>query len=306
MAHLVAVVGPTGTGKSRLAIQLAQAFDGEIVSADSRQVFRHMDIGTAKPSKRELSAVPHHLIDIINPDEDFSLAQYQRLAYEAIDGIQQRNKLPLLAGGSGLYVWSVLEGWGIPQVPPDAELRRSLEAKAARLGSEAVYRELVKVDAEAAQRIDPRNVRRVIRALEVTRHTGTPFSQLQKKEPPPFSSLIIGLTADRAELYRRIDLRIDEMIGQGLVDEVKKLIEMGYGLNLRAMSGIGYRQIGVFLKGEMSMDEAVQQIKTETHRFVRHQYGWFRLKDERIRWFDVQGEVEAEIRVEVGGFMSGE
>ncbi|GAI47837.1 unnamed protein product, partial [marine sediment metagenome] len=182
MNHLVAIVGPTGVGKSKLALRLAQAFDGEIVSADSRQVYRYMDIGTAKPSREELALVSHHLIDIVSPDEDFGLAQYQQLAYRAIEDIQQRKKLALLVGGSGLYVWSVLEGWGIPQVAPDPEFRHSLEEKVARMGKDELYQELARVDPVAAQRIDPRNVRRTIRALEVHRGAEVPFSQLQRKE----------------------------------------------------------------------------------------------------------------------------
>ena len=295
MNRLVAIVGPTGVGKSRLALHLAQTFNGEIVSADSRQVYRHMDIGTAKPTPRELSLVPHHLIDIVNPDENFSLSQYQQLAYEAIEDIQRRDKLALLVGGSGLYVWAILEGWGIPEVPPHPELRRSLERKAVEVGKDKLYQELMKVDPVAAQRIDPRNVRRTIRALEVYRTTKTSSSQLQYKKAPLFDILIIGLTTDRAELYGRIDLRVDEMIKQGLVAEVKKLVAMGYDLNLPAMSGIGYKQIGMFLRDELTLASAIQQIKFETHRFARHQYGWFRLKDDRIKWFDTQGRVEPEI-----------
>ncbi len=294
MNPLVAIVGPTGVGKSRLALHLAQTFYGEIVSADSRQVYRHMDIGTAKPAPAELSLVPHHLVSIINPDEDFSLAQYQQLACKAIDDIHQRHKLALLAGGSGLYVWSVLEGWGIPQVPPDPEFRHNLEETAASGGGDELYQQLMEVDPVAAQRIDRRNVRRVIRALEVCRQAETPGSRLQQKTPP-FNTLIIGLTADRAELYRRIDLRVDEMIEQGLIAEVEKLVGMSYHVNMPAMSGIGYQQISRFLKGELSLEAAIQQIKFETHRFVRHQYAWFRLKDERIHWFDIQNEVEPEI-----------
>ncbi len=303
MNHVLAIVGPTGVGKSRLALHLARTFDGEIVSADSRQVYRHMDIGTAKPTRQELSLVPYHLISVVNPDEDFSLAQYQRLAYRAIDDIQQRNKLALLVGGSGLYVCSVLEGWGIPQVPPDPEFRHSLEKKAAEVGKDALYQELREVDPIAAQRIDQRNVRRVIRALEVHRGTETPSPQLQHREAPPFNALIVGLTADRAELYHRIDLRVDEMISQGLIEEVKKLVNMGYDFNLPAMSGIGYKQIGMFLKGELTLAAAVQQIKFETHRFVRHQYAWFQLKDDRIKWFNIQSEVDSEITTLLAKFI---
>jgi len=303
MNRLVAIVGPTGIGKSQLALRLAQIFNGEIVSADSRQVYRYVDIGTAKPNPEELSLVPYHLINIVNPDENFSLAQYQHLAYRAIDDIQQRNKLPLLVGGSGLYVWSVLEGWTIPQIPPDLEFRHSLEEKAAEVGQDELYQELVKVDSIAAQRIDQRNVRRVIRALEVHRSTETPLLPLQHKEAPPFQSLIVGLTTDRAELYRRIDLRVDEMITQGLVEEVKRLVNMGYDLNLPAMSGIGYKQIGLYLKGELTLGAAIQQIKSETHRFVRHQYNWFRLKDDRIQWFNIQSKMDSEITALLAKFI---
>ena len=295
MNHLLAVVGPTGVGKSKLAIRLAQTFNGEIVSADSRQVYRHMDIGTAKPSEEELSLIPHHLIDIVNPDEDFSLAQYQELAYKAIEDIQRRNKLALFVGGSGLYVWAVLEGWGIPQIPPDPEFRHSLEKKAIEVGKDKLHQELMDADPTAAQRIDRRNVRRVIRALEVHKSTKIPLSQLQHKGPPPFNAVIIGLTVNRAELYRRIDLRVDEMIKQGLVEEEKKLVNMGYGFGLPAMSGIGYKEIGMFLRGEVTLATAIQQIKFETHRFVRRQYSWFQLKDDRIKWFDVRSMRDSEI-----------
>ena len=306
MNHLVAIVGPTGIGKSRLALHLAQAFDGEIVSADSRQVCRHMDIGTAKPDPEELSLVPHHLLDIVNPDDAFSLAQYQELAYHAVKDIQQRNKLPLLVGGSGQYVWAVMEGWSIPQVPPDPEYRHDLEKTAASTGTDGLYQELVKVAPVAAQRIDRRNVRRVIRALEVHKRTNSPFSQLQSKEAPPFNTFIIGLTADRTELYRRIDQRIDRMIERGLVAEVEKLVSMGYDFDLPAMSSIGYKQIGMYLKGGLTLATAIQQIKFETHRFVRHQYAWFRLKDERIHWFDMQRQPNSEIETAVVEFMNSE
>ena len=303
MNHLVAIVGPTGIGKSKLAIHLAKTFDGEIVSADSRQVYRYMDIGTAKPDPEELALVPHYLIDIVNPDETFSLAQYQELAYKAIGDIQQRNKLALLVGGSGLYVWSILGRWQVPHVPPDPDFRRTLEEKAARIGKEELYRELVTADPVAACRIDPRNVRRTIRALEVHRGAGVSLSQLQRREQLSFNTLIIGLTADREELYCRIDLRIDKMIEHGLVAEVQRLLNMGYYFSLPAMSGIGYKQIGMFLNGEVTLPIAIQQIKSETHRLVRHQYNWFRIGDGRIKWFDIQGDVYSEITALVAEFI---
>ena len=305
MNRLIAIVGPTGIGKSQLAIRLAQTFAGEIISADSRQVYRYMDIGTAKPSSEELALAPHHLMSIVNPDADFSLAQYQKLAYAAIRDIEQRHKLPLLVGGSGLYVWAVLEGWEIPGVAPKPELRQSLEAKASEVGAERLYQELLEVDPLAAQKIDPRNVRRIIRALEVYQSSHLSFSQLKRKKAPPFTALVIGLTTDRKELYRRVDARVDEMVKRGLIDETKKLLDMGYGFHLPSMSGIGYRQIGMYLRGELTLAEAVPQIKFETHRFIRHQYAWFKLNDKRIHWFDAQKEVEPEIKSLINEFIRG-
>ena len=293
MNPLVAIVGPTATGKSSLALELCQTLNGEIISADSRQVYRYMDIGTAKPTEEEQALVPHHLIDVVNPDEDFSLALYQSRALEAIDYIQRRGKLAFLVGGSGLYVWALLEGWRIPQVPPDPALRQSLEARAKVEGGEKLYDELKETDPAAAERIDPRNVRRVIRALEVGLQ-GTPFSQLQVKHPF-VDSIIIGLTTDRADLYRRIDARVDNMIEKGLVEEVKGLVTRGYGLDLPSMSGLGYKQIGLYLQGKTDLPTAIQQIKFDTHSFARHQYNWFRLKDKRINWFEAEQGINRDV-----------
>lgn len=292
MKKLIAIIGPTGVGKTRLAVQLARKFNGEIINADSRQIYRFMDIGTAKPTKEEQTLVPHHLIDIINPDEDFSLPAYQQLAYKAISDIQSRSKLPFLVGGTGQYIWAVLEGWLVPKVPPDIEFRRNLEHKAESNASE-LYQELLSLDPVAAGKIDPRNVRRVIRALEVSRQK--PFPQSKGKVPPPFESSIIGLTMERKELYRCVDARVDEMMKCDFVEEVKKLTEMGYSLTLPSMSSIGYREIGKYLQGKMTLEEAIYKIKTGTHRFIRHQYAWFRLKDERIRWWEAGKMSEVEI-----------
>ncbi len=286
-APLVAIVGPTGVGKTRTGVRLALAFNGEIVSADSRQVYRHMNIGTAKPAPEELALVPHHLVDIVDPDQDFSLAEYQRLACQAIADIQKRGKLPFLVGGSGLYVWSVLEGWRIPAVPPDSGLRLDLEQRAAAGGAPALYDELVRMDPVAAQNIDPRNVRRVIRALEVNARSGQPFSSLQRKEAPALDMFIVGLTAPREHIYRLVDARVDDMVVQGLVTEVENLLKIGYDIKLSAMSGLGYRDIARSLKGDVTLEEAVRRIKMDNHRFIRHQYAWFRPADARIHWFDI-------------------
>jgi tRNA dimethylallyltransferase len=303
MDNLIAIVGPTGTGKSRLALELVPTFNAEIVSADSRQIYRYLDIGTAKPTPSELSVVRHHLVNITYPDDDFDLAQYQRLAYAAINDIQERNRLPLLVGGSGLYVWAVLEGWEIPSVPPDHKLRDSLARKATEVGQEELYRELEQIDPAAARRIDPHNLRRTIRALEVNR-AGTLFSQHQSRKAPPFHTLIIGLTMDRKELYHQLDSRIDEMIEKGWVEETRKLLDMGYDSNLPSLSSIGYQPIVRFLKGELTLAAAIQQVKFQTHRLVRHQYNWFRLTDTRIKWFDMQGEIGPEITNLVKDFIS--
>jgi len=308
---VIAIVGPTAVGKSALALHLAQYFPVEIISADSRQVYRYMDIGTSKPTLAERATVAHHVIDVVDPDEDFSLAMYHQLSAEALETIRRRNRLPLLVGGSGLYVWSLIEGWRIPHVPPDRKLRRELEARAQREDSQSLYRELQDVDPVAAEKIGPRNVRRIIRALEIYHATGKPPSELQRKEPPGFQVLVIGLTLERTELYRRIDARVDKMIQSGLVQEVDQLLKMGYSLSLPSMSGIGYRQIGQFLEGKMTLDEAVDRIKYETHRLARHQYAWFRLDDNRICWFDAsEGSAKhatrilKEVKSHIEGFLS--
>ena len=303
MNRIIAIVGPTATGKSALTIQLALALSGEIVSADSRQVYRYMDIGTAKPSREDRVKVPHHLIDIIAPNENFTLATYQELAFEAIADIHGRGKLAFLVGGSGLYVRAVTGGLSIPKVAPDPELRHNLEERAANEGYQVLYDELQKLDPQAAAKIDPRNVRRTIRALEVCLTSGVPFSQL-KKSSAKISAITIGLTTARDDLYTRIDSRVDQMIDRGLVDEVKGLLDRGYSPDLPAMSGLGYKQIVTHLKGETSLEEAIQRIKFETHRFARNQYAWFRPKDEHIHWFDIREELLKSIRNLITQFAS--
>jgi tRNA dimethylallyltransferase len=279
---LLVIAGPTAAGKTALSLALAARFDGEIVSADSRLFYRGMDIGTAKPSASERAAVPHHLIDIRDPDETVTLGEYQQLAYEAVAAVRQRGRLPLLVGGTGQYVRAVIEGWGIPRVPPQRRLRAALE----RLGARELYRWLRQLDAAAARKIHPNNVRRVIRALEVTLVSGRPISELQRRRPLPYDTLIVGLDADRESLYQRIDDRVDAMMAAGLLAEVQTLHAAGYSWRLPAMSGLGYQQLGQYLRGELALEEAVERIKYETHRFVRQQYTWFRPDDPQIHWFD--------------------
>jgi tRNA dimethylallyltransferase len=282
---LITIVGPTGVGKTALAIELAEPLNGEIVSADSRQIYRGMDIGTGKPMPDQLARARHHLIDVVDPDQSYTLAEYQADAYAAINDIFARGRQPLLVGGTGLYVRAVTEGLQIPAVPPNAGLRAQLEDRAAQEGSDRLYDELKQVDPEAAAKIDPRNVRRTIRALEVYRSTGEKFSTAGKTEPPPFAVRRLGLTLPRAELYRRVDARVDEMIARGWLDEMRVLAAK-YERARPALSSLGYPQMGAVLHGEMTIEQATQDIKHHTHRFIRHQYAWFRPADPRIVWFD--------------------
>ena len=304
MKCLFAIVGPTAVGKSTLSIRIAQTFNGEVVNADSRQIYRYMDIGTAKPGKAEQCAVPHHLLDIINPDESYSVAHYQATAYSVIDRIQDTNKVPVMVGGSGQYIWSVIEGWQIPQVEPDHAFRDRLQLKAEKSGAYGLYKELSEIDPAAASKIDPNNLRRIIRALEIHYKTGNKPSELQTKRGVGFPVLIIGLTTDRHNLYTMIDQRTDRMIADGFVDEVKTLLSMGYNSDLPSMSSLGYRQMLMYLHGEIKLDAAIQKIKFETHRFARGQYVWFHLADNRIRWFTVGDNTENQINYTIENFLA--
>lgn len=280
---LLVVVGPTAVGKTALSLALATALDGEVVSADSRLFYTGMDIGTAKPSPAERAQVPHHFIDICPPDATVTLGQYQRDAYAVIDAVQRRGRLPILVGGTGQYVRAVVEGWGIPRVPPQPALRRAL----AGVDSAELVRWLTALDPVAADRIHPHNTRRIIRALEVTLVSGQPISRLQARHAPPYAMRQIGLRADREQLYARIDARVDGMVTDGLVDEVRALVAAGYGAHTPAMSGLGYRQLLDYLDGRATLDEAVDRIKFETHRFVRQQRTWFHPDDDHITWYDI-------------------
>ena len=290
MVPLVAIVGPTAVGKSALALHLARTFDGEVVNADSRQVYRFLDIGTAKPSAEDRARVPHHLIDIIDPDEEFSLALFLELAHRAIEHIRGRAKLPIVVGGTGQYVWALLEGWHVPRVPPNPRLRADMEVVARRDGPQALHETLRDLDPEAASRIDHRNVRRVIRALEVYDAIGAAPTD-PRRQPCSGASLVIGLTAGRETLYEQIDQRVDGMLESGLVEEVRQLLRLGYSADLPSMSSMGYKEISLYLKGELSLEEASRRIKYATHRLARRQYSWFRRNDPRIHWLELGGDV---------------
>jgi tRNA dimethylallyltransferase len=283
---IAALVGPTGVGKTGLALALADHLDVEVVSADSRAVYRWMDIGTAKPSLEERRRVPHHLIDVVDPDEPYSLALYQRQALAAVERIAARGKLPVLVGGAGLYVSAVCDGLAMPDVAPDTAFRETLEERARLEGWQVLLADLERVDPVTAARIDPKNVRRVIRALEVYRATGTPFSAWQSpSDVPPVESTLIGVGLEPAELYARIDRRIDAWLAGGFVDEVRGLLARGYSPSLPSMSGIGYGEIARYLQGELSLDDAVAVFKQATHQYAKRQMTWFR-RDRRIQWLD--------------------
>ena len=287
MAGLIAIVGPTATGKSSLALHLAETLGGEIINADSRQVYRYMDIGTAKPPPKDFARVDHHLYNLVDPDQSFNLALYLEQANLVVDGIYSRDRLPILVGGSGLYVWGFLEGMSIPHVPPNPDLRTRLESEAAALGPQSLHDRLNNVDPDAAAAIDPRNVRRVIRALEVFEVSGVPFSKQVSKKGLDYPTLVIGLTAPRETLHLRTDTRVDSMIESGFVDEVADLLARGYGMGLPSMSGVGYKQLGSYLNGDCTIEEAIRKTKTETHRLIRHQSAWFKPNDPRIDWYDI-------------------
>lgn len=292
---LVVIVGPTGVGKTGVGIAIAEALGGEVISGDSRQVYLGMDIGTAKPTPAEVARAPHHLVGYLPPDSRLGLAEYQSAAYAAIDDVLARDKLPLLVGGSGQYVLAVVEGWGVPRVPPNPGLRLTLEAFAALYSPAALHARLAALDPLAAQKLDYRNVRRVVRALEVCLETGQRISDLQRKTPPPYDVLWLGLTRPRPALYARVDARIDRMLEEGLVEEVERLLADGYGPDLPAMSALGYREIGQYLRGEVTLEEAVARIRRETRRFVRQQATWFRAADPRIHWFDLEQRSVSEV-----------
>jgi len=288
---LILIVGPTAVGKTEISIQLAERLDGEIVSVDSRLFYRGMDIGTAKPTTDEQARVPHHLIDIADPDETLSLAVFQQKAREIIGDIHTRNKLPFLVGGTGQYVRAVIQGWTPPEVEPDEDMRNELESQKEEYGIYWLYEKLMNLDPEAAEKIDPRNYRRTIRALEVIMTTGKKFSEQRGQSDSPYHLVMIGLTRPRDELYQRVDARIEIMFANKFIVEVKGLLEKGYSPSLPTMSAIGYRECVSVIKGELTEEQAKVQIRHATRVYVRRQANWFKESDPNIRWFKVEDGV---------------
>ena len=300
LRRLVAIVGATGTGKSAIALELAQRLGGDIVNADSRQVYRGMDIGTAKPSAADRRLVRHHLYGIADPHEGYSLSAYQRDARAALDQVWSRGAFAWLVGGTAQYVWALLEDWQVPEVAPDQALRAELEAFAAANGWEGLHGRLAGVDPVAAGRIDGRNVRRVVRAIEVYEKTGRPISDWQRKGSPDFEFLLFGIDVPRAELYPRIDRRVDAMFGGGLLEEVRALLDSGVPASAPAMSSIGYSEAVTHMAGETSLADAIEKTKLATHRLVRSQDQWFRRDDQRITWVRGADGIEMQANIFTG------
>ncbi|MGH7855465.1 MAG: tRNA (adenosine(37)-N6)-dimethylallyltransferase MiaA [Candidatus Binatia bacterium] len=283
---LVIVLGPTAVGKSKLALELAPRVDGEIINADSQQVYRHMDIGTGKPSETERQSVCHHLIDVVNPDEDFNAALYRRLATEAIGRIHHIGKNAVVCGGTGLYLQALTHGL-FTGPGQDPEIRRSLEAEINNKGLTGVYQRLVEIDGSVTSTIHPNDRQRIIRALEVYESTGKPLSEWQNEhafQEEPFEVLKIGLLRERAELYEQINRRAERMIEEGLLEEVRGLVMRGFGLDLKPLRSVGYRQMGAVIRGTMEPAEAAVEMKQETRHLAKRQLTWFR-RDAGIRWY---------------------
>jgi len=301
---LIVILGPTAVGKTEISIQLAERLEAEILSADSRLLYRGMDIGTAKPTPADLNRVRHHLIDVADPDEVWSLAKFQRAAYAAINKIHTRKKVPIMIGGTGQYIRAVVEGWDIPEVKPDPRLREALQNWAAELGSQGLYERLATLDPEAAARMEPQNQRRSIRALEVIFHSGRLFSAQKQRSGTPYQTLLLGINRPRPELYARIDARIQAMLEAGLVAEVEALFEKGYSPDLSPLSAIGYRQISEYIQGKISLKEAVVLIKRQTRQFVRRQANWFKLADPGIAWFQAGPQTVEEMETAIREFLN--
>ena len=289
--NIVVVVGATATGKTTVGVELALAFDGEIVNGDSRLFYRGMDVATAKPTRDEMKGVPHHLIDILDPNELYSLAGYLKHARLVIEEITSRGKLPIIVGGSGQYIWAILEGWEVPEIKPNDKLRDELESQLAAKGVETLAAYLTSIAPSIAADTDLLNPRRVIRAVERVMSNSTDASQNRRKaEEEPFNALIIGLSVERSVLHKRVTDRLDVMLENGWQSEVESLVDAGYSASDRALSGIGYRQMMAHLNGEFDLEEAVRKTAVATNRLIRHQNNWFKQADPRIRWFDMTAD----------------
>ncbi|MBU5254828.1 tRNA (adenosine(37)-N6)-dimethylallyltransferase MiaA [Tissierella praeacuta] len=287
--NLFILIGPTAIGKTALSVELAKRINGEIISADSMQIYKYMNIGSAKITKEEMENIPHHLIDIIFPNEDFTVADFKNNAVKLIKDINNRGKLPIVAGGTGLYINSLVYNLNFTQVAPNEEIRVKLESLGDKHGNEYLHQELEKIDIESAEKISVNDRKRIIRAIEIFEITGKPMSEHNKNFRVPvedYNLVMIGLNMDRKELYNRINLRVDIMIEEGLVEEVNNLLKMGYNKELVSMQGIGYKEILMYLEGNISLEKSIELIKQGSRNYAKRQLTWFR-RDNRIKWVNV-------------------
>lgn len=285
---MIVLTGPTAVGKTALSIQLAKAVNGEIISADSMQVYRHMDIGSAKVTPEEMDGVRHHLIDVLDPEEEFNVARFQAMAKEALEGIYERGHIPIIAGGTGFYIQALLYDIDFKENEDDSTIRQELERIGREQGSEYLHQMLAEIDPESASLIHANNRKRVIRAIEYYRMTGQRISEHNKEErekESPYDFYYYVLTCDRSLLYERIDRRVDQMMEAGLVNEVKHLKELGCHRGMVSMQGLGYKEILDYLDGRCSLEEAVYIIKRETRHFAKRQLTWFK-RERDVRWLD--------------------
>ncbi len=287
MKNVIVIVGPTAVGKTKLSIDLAKCFHAEVISGDSMQVYKGLDIGTGKITEHEKNGIPHFMLDIKEPDESFSAAEYQRLVQKHIEEINDRNKVPILVGGSGLYIQSVLYDYNFNNRKRDNHITKKLEQRLQEEGNQALYDELKQIDQEQAQKIHPNNYRRVIRALEIYETTGLTMTEIHKKQKnnPRYNHIMIGLEMDRKTLYNQINKRVDQMVTDGLIEEVTFLYKQGYE-NCQSMKAIGYKEIIPYIKGEVDLDTAVETLKRNSRRYAKRQFTWFKNQMD-IEWFQI-------------------
>ncbi len=281
---VVVIVGPTASGKTAVSIELAKKINGEIISADSMQIYKYMDIGTAKPTLEEMQGIKHYMLDVVMPDETFNVAKYKSMAESAIEGILKKGKVPIIVGGTGLYINTLVDGIEFADVPGDEEYRNELIEKGYREGAMSIYKELEKIDSESAKKIDPNNIRRVARAIEIYKVTGKTKTQLdiESRKEVKYDYRLFGMEWDRETLYNRIDLRVDKMIEAGLIDEVRNVTEK-FKISNTAVQGLGYKEVIEYLNGNISYEEMIEKLKLETRHYAKRQLTWFR-RDKRIKW----------------------
>ena len=294
---VVVIVGPTASGKTAVSIELAKKINGEIISSDSMQIYKDMDIGTAKPSKEEMQGIKHYLLDFVEPDKSFNVAKYKSMAESAIEEILKKGKVPIIVGGTGLYVNTLVDGIEFADVPGDEEYRNELIEKGYREGAMSIYKELEKVDSESAKKIDPNNIRRVARALEIYKVTGKTKTQLdiESRKEVKYDYRLFGMEWDRETLYNRIDLRVDKMIEAGLIDEVRNVTEK-FKISNTAVQGLGYKEVIEYINGHITKEEMIEKIKGETRKYAKRQLTWFR-KNKQTIWLNGLDDIQNNLKI---------